>query len=219
MNYVKSDNPAITSKNSNLLFLKKLHYLSGIIISVFVVAHLINHLISLVGIENHIDMMVFLRKIYRNPIIEVILLMGIALQVFSGIKLYLSKRKMLSGFFEKIQIWSGLYLAFFFVAHVGAVMAGRFIQQLDTNFYFGVAGLNAFPAMLYFIPYYGLAVLSFFGHIAAIHLQKMQKSVFGFTPIQQARLILYLGIFVLILIYYGATGGFAGIEIPEEYKM
>ena len=145
--------------------------------------------------------------------------MTVALQVFLGVKLYLSKRKMLSGFFEKIQIWSGLYLAFFFVAHVGAVMAGRFIQQLDTNFYFGVAGLNAFPAMLYFIPYYGLAVLSFFAHIAAIHHQKMQKSVFGFTPIQQARLILYLGIFVLILIYYGATGGFTGVEIPEEYKM
>ena len=62
MNYVKSDNPTIISKKSNLLFLKKLHYLSGIIISVFVVAHLINHLLSLVGIENHINMMVFFKK-------------------------------------------------------------------------------------------------------------------------------------------------------------
>jgi len=113
-----------------------------------------------------------LRVVYRNIIAETILLFAVVIQFFSGIKLFLTKRKTVTNFYDKLQIWTGLYIAFFLLIHLSAVLSGKLILNLDTNFYFGVAGLNIFPLNLFFIPYYGLAIISFFGHISAVHKKK-----------------------------------------------
>ncbi len=199
--------------------IKKLHYLSGITITIFVGLHLFNHFISIFGIEYHLEVMDKLRLIYRNILVEPILLLAVFVQIVSGLKLFGTKRKTVSSFFEKLQLWTGLYLAFFLIIHVGAVLTGRYILQLDTNFYFGVAGLNTFPFNLFFIPYYALAILSFFGHIAAIHAQKMKQSIFGMTAEQQAKFILLKGIILTLIIFYGLTNGFTGVEIPEAFNI
>ncbi len=199
--------------------LKKLHYLSGLTISLFIGLHLFNHFISIFGIEQHISLMDNLRLVYRNLLVESILLLAVATQIFSGIKLFLSKRKQAGIFFEKLQLWTGLYLAFFLIIHVSAIMAGRFVLHLDTNIYFGVAGLNTFPFNLFFVPYYSLAILSFFGHIAAIHAQKMKTTILGISIHQQSRIILLLGTTLTLIILYGLTNGFTGIEIPAAYKV
>ncbi len=197
--------------------MKRLHYFSGLTTALFVGLHLFNHLVSLWGPEAHINLMETLRLVYRNPIVETILLMAVVLQIVTGLRLFFSKRKTVSTFYEKLQIRSGLYLAFFLVMHVAAVLTGRYILNLDTNFYFGVAGLNTFPLYLFFVPYYGLAVLAFFAHLAAIHYQKMKREIFGISVAQQARFILALGALVSLIILYGSTNGFIGFEIPAAY--
>lgn len=174
---------------------------------------------SLWGPETHIEWMTALRKVYRNPLFESLLLLAVLAQVISGIKLYFSKRKIANIFFVKLQIWTGLYLAFFLLMHVSAVMVGRYVLALDTNFYFGVAGLNVFPFNLFFVPYYALAIIAFFGHVAAIHSQKMKKSLGGLSPDRQAKIILYTGLALTLVILYGLTGGFTGVEIPETYNV
>ncbi len=198
---------------------KKIHYISGLVISIFIGLHLCNHFIGILGAEAHIAFMDSLRLIYRNVVFETILLFAISIQVISGLKLFLSKRKAANGFYGKLQIWTGLYLAFFLTIHIGAVLTGRCILNLDTNFYFGVAGLNTFPLNLFFVPYYGFAIISFFGHVASIHSYKMKKECFGFTVKQQSRFILAIGIIVAIITLYGLTNGFSGVEIPEEYHI
>lgn len=198
---------------------RRVHYISGLTITIFIGLHLFNHFSSIFGAEVHIELMQKLRLLYRNVAIESIILIAVFVQIFSGIKLFRSKRKISKGYFEKLQIWTGLYLAFFLVIHVGAVLTGRYILNLDTNFYFGVAGLNTFPINIFFIIYYGLAILSFFGHVSAIHYQKMKKEVLGFTVGQQSNFILILGIIVTGIIFYGLTSGFSGVEIPEEYHI
>ena len=90
-------------------------------------------------------------------------------------------------------------------------------MDLDTNFYFGVAGLNTFPLNLFFIPYYGLAIISFFGHISAVHSIKMKTKILGLEPIKQSYGILTIGIIITLIILYGLTNGFNGVEIPKEY--
>jgi hypothetical protein len=197
--------------------LRKLHYYSAIIISVFIVLHLFNHAASLISIEKHIEVMDTFRKIYRNPFAEMLLLVAVIFQVFSGIRLFGIRRKTTTGFFEKLQLWSGLYLAIFFLIHVSAVMAGRFILQLDTNFYFGAAGLNRFPFNLFFIPYYALAIFSFFAHIASVHYKKMKARNMNATL--QARVIILIGIIVAFVLIYGLTNEFKGIVIPDGYKV
>ncbi|WP_207494925.1 hypothetical protein [Aridibaculum aurantiacum] len=163
--------------------------------------------------------MTFLRLIYRNLVVEAILLMAVCVQVYSGLKLFKQNRRTATAAFDKLHIWSGLYLAIFFVIHVSAVFTGRIFLHLDTNFYFGVAGMNSFPTSLFFIPYYTLALLSFFGHIAAVHNKKMKRDVFGCRPVDQSKLVLAAGICTTVVILYGLTNHFHGFDIPAAYNI
>jgi len=199
--------------------MKRIHFLSGLTITIFIGLHLFNHLMGVFGVEVYIELMDKLRIVYRNIIVETILLTAVFTQIISGIKLFFSKRQLVENNYEKLQVWTGLYLAFFLLIHVGAVLTGRYILNLDTNFYFGVAGLNTFPFYLFFIPYYGLAILSFFGHVSAIHYQKMKRKIFGLSIEQQSKLILIKGVIITAIIFYGLTNGFTGVAIPEEYNI
>lgn len=197
--------------------IKRLHYLSGLILSIFVGLHLFNHCYGVLGIESHIEMMNVLRTFYRNIFVETILLLAVLLQILTGLKLFNAKRKSDLGTYEMLQIWSGLYLALFFIIHVGAVLTGRYWLELDTNFYFGAAGLNYFPTSLMFVPYYFLAVLAFFAHIASIHFSKMQSTILGLNPRRQSQFILCVGVLIAFFVIYSMTQGFHGVDVPDEY--
>lgn len=198
---------------------KRIHYVSGLILSLFIGLHLFNHLCSIAGAEKHIAVMNTLRLGYRNIVMEALLLAAVAVQIISGLRLFKIHRKTAVMPFQKLHVWTGLYLAIFFLIHVSAVLIGRAVLHLDTNFYFGVAGLNAFPSNLFFIPYYGLAVFSFFGHVAAIHHKKMKKSLFGLPPDSQAFVLFIFGVVLTLVLLYGLTNHFNGVTIPEEYNI
>jgi len=193
--------------------MKRLHYLSGVTITLFVGLHLFNHFCGIFGADKHIEVMNALRLFYRNIFVEAILLSAVFVQIFSGLKLFETNRKAAKSDFDKLHIWTGLYLAVFFVIHLSAVLGGRLFLHLDTNFYFGVAGLNSFPFNIFFIPYYALAIISFFGHIACVHNKKMKLIILGFTPIRQSKAIFVFGICLTIAIFNGLTNHFEGVEI------
>ena len=197
----------------------RIHYMSGLIITVFVGLHLFNHACSIFGPAEHIAIMNSLRLFYRNIFIETVLLIAVAVQISSGLKLFKATRKTSASKFDKLHIWTGLYLSVFFVIHVSAVLVGRFFLHLDTNFYFGAAGINSFPVNLFFIPYYELALLSFFGHIAAVHNKKIKRDVFGLSPYKQSIAMLSFGFIVSVVLFYGLTNHFNGVAIPEEYNV
>jgi hypothetical protein len=187
--------------------IKRIHYISGLTLAVFIMVHLANHLAVLGGAEVHIQIMEQLRKVYQHILVETLLLIAVVTQIFSGIRLYLSLRKDASrGTAEKYQIFTGLYLAFFLLIHVSAVLTGRFVLELDTNLYFGAAGLNKFPLMLFFIPYYFLSIVAVFGHIGAIHFRKTENLL-------QSRIIAGIGLVLAILILSAMTQ----LDIPDVY--
>jgi hypothetical protein len=198
---------------------RKIHLIAGWIIALFVSIHLFNHLWSIFGVAKHIELMNRLRPYYRNTLAETVLLLAVLVQIVSGLKLFILQRKIAKSPFEKLQIWSGLYLAVFFFIHLTAVFAGRWLLHLDTNFYFGAAGLNHFPSNLFFIPYYALAIIAFFGHIAAIHSKKMKRSILGLQPSSQSSIIVVLGICISLFTIYGLTNHFRGLELPAAYKV
>ncbi|OJJ21338.1 hypothetical protein BKI52_12315 [marine bacterium AO1-C] len=197
--------------------IKKLHYFSGITLSLFIGVHLFNHLAALFGATLHMRIMDVLRVVYRNPVIETILLIAVFFQAMSGIQLVRKVRKQSTGFYPKLQIYTGLYLAFFLVAHtVATVWQGRQVLKLDTNFYYAAVVVNALPAALFFMPYYFLAVMSVFGHVAAIHFQKTQHLSVNHAQ-KQAKMILITGAIIGILILVSLNQTYQGIEIPKEY--
>lgn len=219
LSYSITNNFILNSKDiNNTLMTKKLHYFSGLVLSVFVGFHLFNHFWSIFGAEAHIEMMDSFRLVYRNLIIESLLLLAVIIQIFSGIKLLVFKN-VLSSFFDQLHHWSGIYLAFFLLIHVSAVIIGRLFLKLDTNFYFGVAGLNTFPFYFFFVPYYLLAIFSFFAHIAAIHRKKMKYHLLGFSPEKQSFLILTFALIYLGCTFWGLTNHFDGVSIPTIFKL
>jgi len=197
--------------------MKRLHYISGLTITIFVGLHLFNHVCSIFGADKHIEIMNSLRLFYRNTYVEVILLSAVSVQIFSGLILFMISRNAATSNIEKLHIWTGLYLAIFFVIHLSAILGGRFFLHLDTNFYFGAAGLNSFPLNLFFIPYYALAIISFFGHITCVHNKKMKHVIFGLVPNRQSNAIIIFGICVAIVIFYGLTNHSEGVKIPKAY--
>ena len=186
----------------------RIHYFSGVILTVFIAFHLSNQLFSLFGPAAHIELMTSLRKIYRHFIVETILLSAVAFQVITGIKLLFNKDK--KPIVEKIQLYSGLYLSFFLIVHVAAVIYGRQIG-LDTNFYFAAAGMNLYPVSLVFIPYYFFAVAAIALHLSSLHYLKTKSKKVSYS-------IAIIGVVVSILIIIGYTDAFKWREIPAEYQ-
>ena len=186
----------------------RIHYFSGLILSVFIAFHLFNQLFSLFGAEAHIELMTLLRTVYRHIIVETVLLFAVAFQVVTGIRLIFNRNK--KTVVEKIQLYSGLYLSFFLIVHVAAVMYGRHLQ-LDTNFYFAAAGMNIYPVNLIFIPYYFFAVVAVSLHLASLHYLKTKSA-------KVSKRIATAGIIVSILIIIGYTNAFKWRAIPVEYE-
>lgn len=198
--------------------LHKLHRASAFIIGTYVAVHLFNHGLALRSVEAHVQFMESFRHIYRNPFVEALLLACAAFQVGSGIYFIKNRWGQRHGFFERAQVLSGSYLAFFLLVHVGAVLFGRAVLNLDTNFYYAAAGMHVPPFQYYFVPYYFLAVVAIFGHIAcAAHwftrenLSEVSRNYFGYV-------IIVVGALASTLIVAAFAGAYYDIRVPQEYR-
>ncbi len=195
-----------------------LHRLSACVIGGFIAVHLFNHLVALGGIDEHIAFMEAFRLIYRLPIVEVLLLSCVFIQVGSGFFLIKSRWGVRQDFYERLQAISGGYLAFFLLNHVGAVLFGRYFFNLDTNFYFAAAGMHINPLQYFFVPYYFLAVLAIFGHLAcAFHWLSREHLVIE-TRNRLGYVIIAIGALASLLIVLAFAGSFYPVDIPTEYR-
>ncbi len=132
----------------------------GVALGLFLVLHLGNHLAGLWGQEVHATAQAALRKVYRNPVIEPLLLAAVCLQIGLGLRLFARRRRLTR------QTLSGAYLALFLMIHVGVVLTARW-QGTETDLAFAAAGLHApLPWPLVFALYYGLAVMAVFVHLS-----------------------------------------------------
>jgi succinate dehydrogenase/fumarate reductase cytochrome b subunit len=198
--------------------MKRIHLFSGVILSLFITIHLFNHLVALLGVEAHIQFMNATRQVYQHPIGESILLFACLVQFFSGINLVRKKGWKQTKWFNKLHVYSGLYLALFLIAHPAAILYYRYVSEIDTNFYLAAVTINYAPLMFVFIPYYFLGVLAFFVHIACIHRIKIARFKPKWSPNSQAKWIIGLGIVVGVLIILAMTDFGQGIVVPLEYQ-
>jgi len=158
-----------------------------------------------------------LRRVYRQPVVEALLLACVTLQATSGVWLTVRGWSERVGRVAWLQAASGLYLAFFLVVHVSAVLFGRAVFGLDTNFYFAAAGFHVAPFQWFFAPYYFLAVVSLFAHLGcALYWQLESSKPLG----ARAALSVMLGVGALfaLLITLSMAGAFAPFDVPSEYK-
>lgn len=140
--------------------LRRLHQLLAVLLGLFLVLHLGNHLAGLWGQEVHGTAQAILQRVYRNPILEPLLLVAVCFQIGLGLVLLTRRRRL------TLQTLSGAYLALFLMIHLGAVLVARW-QGTETDLAFAAAGLHApQPWPVVFAVYYGLAVLAVFAHLS-----------------------------------------------------
>jgi succinate dehydrogenase/fumarate reductase cytochrome b subunit len=154
--------------------LKRIHRGAAILLSVFIVAHLVNHIAGLAGPALHQSIQESLRKIYRFAPIEVALLLAVGTQMITGLSLVIVKKRP-SSRYDWMQLLSGLYLAFFLCFHLRAVMLARFEWNVETDFHFAAWGIHHPPNHYFFVPYYGVAVFAVFLHVGCAHRLKMME--------------------------------------------
>ena len=196
--------------------LKKFHHISGLVIASFLLLHITNHLFALGGPALHIAVMNWFRHVYRFLPVEVLLLLCVIFQIISGVALVFKKGFIKQPLYVIIQIISGLYLSFFMVYHVRAVLLGRYQWHVDTNFYFAAGVANSYPSKLFFIPYYTLSLTCVFVHIACAHyirgMEKIYKIPDGIKTKfrkmykEEAVVIFLAGVIITLLIMIAFSG-------------
>jgi len=184
--------------------LTTLHRLLGLVLIAFIAAHLGNHIALFWGVEQHLAIQESLRKSYRHPALETILLAGFASQLFLGLRL-LMKRGWPRRFWPRLQLLSGVSLTLFLVQHIGAALYTRaFRPGIDTNIYWAASVVSQTPLALYFAPYYALGVSAVFVHIAAFVALKNRR-------LRLAWAICILGALFSIVLVMALSGAFYAI--------
>lgn len=153
--------------------MRALHLASALLIALFLVLHIGNHLAMFAGQAAHIAAMEALRPFYRNPLAETLLMLALAFQLSSGLAMIWRTRAHKRRGLARWQAISGTVLALFILNHVGAVWGGRLIMGLDTNYHFAAAGFHAGYAG-FFVPYYFLGVAALFVHAACALAWRMR---------------------------------------------
>jgi hypothetical protein len=140
--------------------LRRWHRALAVLLGLFLILHLGNHLAGLFGQDVHSSAQTTLRTVYRAPVIEVLLLAMLAMQIGLGLMLLARRRRL------TLQTVSGAYLALFVGVHVSIVLSARW-QGVETDLAFAAAGLHApAPWPVVFALYYGLAVAAVFAHLS-----------------------------------------------------
>lgn len=195
--------------------MKKVHFISGIILSIFVTIHLLSHLIAVQSIATHIEVMNVLRRIYQHPLIEPLLLFAVLVQIVSGIKLVRNRGWKQTERYNKLHVYSGIYLGLFLLMHTSATLVGRFVLLVDTNFYYGAMVVNAKPYLFFYIPYYFFGAFSFFVHIACLIRIKSIRKVGIQKANRRANGWIVLGAIIGLVILWAFT---YRVQIPTLYK-
>ncbi len=198
---------------------RRIHGVSAIALALYLVPHIVNHLVGLGGVAAHIAFMHGMRVVFRVPVVEGLLLFCVVLQAATGLSLFLLGLRERRGFVPWLQALAGAYLAFFLYVHVRAVLFGRSVMHVDTNFYYAAAGLHV-PSLSFrwwFASYYFLAVLALFVHFGCAAWWWLQRQ-----PPRRRALAVALpaaaGAVSAALIVMMLAGLFHRVTIPSEYQ-
>lgn len=179
--------------------MRRTHRALAIVLGLFLILHLGNHLAGLAGQDTHHAVQKALRTVYRHPLVEPLLLAAVAAQVALGVVMAARRRRW------TLQTVSGGYLALFLAIHLGVVLSAR-AQGIDTDLAFAAAGLHApapWPAL--FAAYYGFAVLAVFAHLS-VPLSRRHAGA--------GRAVLALGVVLSLLLVALLAGLFIPLTIP-----
>ena len=149
--------------------LRVAHGVAAALILLFVAFHLANHLAGLVGPEAHARVMAIGRSIYRSTLVEPVLVLLLLFQVVSGIRMAWRWSARQLGWFNVLQVGSGVYLAAFVLTHLNsAFVSARWIHGIQTDWGWATGapeGLLMDSWNIRLLPHYALGVFFVIAHL------------------------------------------------------
>lgn len=137
------------------------HGVSAAILTTYAVVHIANHLVGLWSGDAHIAVMAALRLVYRQPIVEAVLLGAVAFQMLSGLWLLAVKPVRALTWIDTLQRVSAAYMAVFFLSHLTAALRARHLRGVDTNWTWLTSdSMLTDPWSARLAPYYFLSIVA-----------------------------------------------------------
>jgi hypothetical protein len=151
--------------------LRVAHGVVAALVVSFVLFHLSNHLLGLVGPDLHASVMRLGRRVYRSSVVEPALVGLMLFQVISGARLAWRWSGTPVDAYRVFQIGSGTYLAAFIVTHLNsALVSARTVHKIET----GWAWASGAPTGLIhdawnvrLLPHYAFGVFFILAHLGS----------------------------------------------------
>jgi hypothetical protein len=139
------------------------------IVLLFLAMHIANHFMGLFGAEAHEAFMKVVRHVYRNRVVEPVLVLLLGWQVISGAILAQRYLAQPMDRFRAFQVASGAYLVFYVIGHTNSVFVyARHFLGIDTGWGFATGaptGLLADAWNVRLVPHYALGVFFVLAHL------------------------------------------------------
>jgi hypothetical protein len=162
------------------------------ILLLFVGPHIGNHLAGFWNGSVHIEIMNAARHVYRDDIVQPILLALIGFQILSGTALVRRRMRMPSDILGTVQTMCGVYIGVYFLAHMTAVFAARH-AGIDTNWTWLTRQNNSMIGSLSnlrLIAHYWVGPIAIVAHVACgLRMVLLQHDI---SPAMANRLALAL---------------------------
>jgi hypothetical protein len=176
------------------------HGISAVsILLLFVGPHILNHLTGFWNGPVHIEVMKAVRHVYRDDIVQPILLALIGFQILSGTALVQRRMRMPSDFLGTVQTMSGVYVGVYFLAHMTAVFAARYAGT-DTNWNWLTRPNNSMLVSLSnlrLIAHYWVGPIAIVTHVACgLRMVLLQRDISSATANRLALALITLGVVV-----------------------
>jgi hypothetical protein len=141
------------------------------IVAIFLVLHLSNHLTFILGPDTYRTVMKAVRHVYRQEVLQPLLVALFLFQVGSGVYLATNAVAQPMDRFRTFQIASGIFLAAYVLGHMNSVFVyARLYLGIDSDWAFATgapAGLVKDAWNIRLVPHYGLGVFFVLSHLAA----------------------------------------------------
>jgi hypothetical protein len=147
------------------------HGVAASVILVYVLFHLTNHLLGLLGPDVHAAVMKTGRLVYRSPVVEPVLVALMLFQVVVGVRLAWRWSALPVDAIRVFQIGSGIYLAAFILTHLNsAFISARAVHHIETNWAWASGaptGLIHDAWSIRLVPHYALGVFFVLAHLCS----------------------------------------------------
>lgn len=208
-----STRPIVNFPTSNSAYrrLRVAHGISSLaIMLVFLAPHLFNHLLGVFGADVHRMVMDVLRVVYRNAVLEPIIIVAFFFQLLSGLVLIRPKTISRADVLDALQTASGAYLTLFIASHINSVFTLARYFGTETDYKWAVGdpvGLVADAWSIRLLPHYSLAVFFLIAHLACgmrvvMRNHNVRPSVYGASTWA----VIMIGVLVTAVITAGMLG-------------